>query len=97
MVTQLYYLILSRLGFMPKVEQIKKDIWDVKKIKESNKRNTFAISHNKESKDPICKNDIYYHQIKGLEKNNKRIKYYKIITENNKEFVVYNIIVKEKA
>lgn len=93
---QLFYLFLGNTDKVPKIEQIKKDIWNLKNIKGSNKKNKYSIACHNDIKPILLKENNYYQQVTFFDKNKRNLKYIKIITENNEPFIVYNTIVKEK-
>lgn len=92
---QLFYLLLGNTNKYPKIEQIKKDNWNIKNVKNSNKKNKYSVSCHDKIKPILSKGNYFFQQVTFFDKNNRNLKYIKIITENNDPFVVYNTIVKE--
>lgn len=94
MATQMLFLIPKYLNKVPNIEQIKKDIWSYEKIKQSSKKNIFAITCKDDLSKPLLVNNSYYQSLEYCEKNNRNMKYFTIITEDDTPFVVYNLITK---
>lgn len=92
---QLFFLIISYLDSFPNIELVKKDIWSYEKIKQSNKRNMFAITCKDDLTKPLENNEFFFQNLEKVENNNRNIKYIKIITEDEKPFIVYNFICKD--
>lgn len=94
LITQLFYLMLQNYNKAPSVELIKKDNWETRKIKQSNKKRLFSITYHQELKTSFKKKDCFIQEIDYISASNRNLKYFEIKTEDNKPFYVYNLIVK---
>lgn len=92
---QLLYLIIDILEECPYVELIKKNNWSYKNVKASNKRNYFSVTLHPDLNKILKINNFFWQKQDIYKKNNRNIKYYKIITKNNESFYLYNYIIKE--
>lgn len=94
LITQLFYLMLQNYNKAPNIELIKKDNWETKEIKQSNKKRLFSITYHQELKTSFKKKDYFIQEIDYVSVSNRNLKYFEIKTEGNKPFYVYNLIVK---
>lgn len=94
LITQLFYLMLQNYNKAPNIELIKKNNWETKEIKQSNKKRLFSITYHQELKTSFKKKDYFIQEIDYVSVTNRNLKYFEIKTEDNKPFYLYNLIVK---